>query len=391
MMNDGLIHREMSDIAKQTASWYPIVSVTGPRQSGKSTLIQTIFDDYEYLNLENSQLKDSAMDDPVGFIENRSTKLIIDEIQRVPELFSMIQVKSDELDIPGSYIISGSQNFSLMKGIQQSLAGRVGILRLHPLSFREIYESGTSYNIDEVMFRGGYPRLYKTDIRPHSYYRNYINTYVLKDVGDMISRSNVVAFKTFVDICALHTGNLINLSNIATKVGISRQTAKSWLSILETSFVVFQVYPYYENKLKTVTKTPKIYFHDTGLLCSLLGIGSVEELLLSKYLGQVYENFVISETIKNYFNQDIEPNLYFYRDKQGNEIDIIDATKPSELRAIELKSSQTHHDRYHDILNKIGEELDISPDKRAVVMRIDNSYNSKQGRVLSTKDYLLKM
>lgn len=390
MTFDGFVNRELADKVRQTASWYPIVSVTGPRQSGKSTLIKSLFNDYEYLNLENTQLRDVAQDDPVGFIDNRPSKLIIDEIQRVPELFSMIQVKSDAVDVPGSYIISGSQNFDLLKGIQQSLAGRVGIMRLLPFSFREISASKITDNPDEVMFKGGYPRLYRENMSPNNYYRNYIGTYILKDVAGMISRDNAVAFKTFVDVSALHAGNIINLSNIATRVGISRQTAKSWLSMLETSYVAFQLRPYFENKLKSTTKTPKIYFHDTGLLCKLLGIMSLEDLLISKYLGVVFENFIVSETLKNYYNQDLEPDLYFYRNKNGDEVDLIDATDSRNVKAIEIKSSQTHHAEYHKALNRIGDRLGILPENRAVVMRVDATYNSKQGLVLSTKDYLSK-
>lgn len=388
MTFNGFVNRELTNKVRQTAEWYPIVSITGPRQSGKSTLIKSIFDDYEYLNLENSQLKDVALDDPVGFIENRPTKLIIDEIQRVPELFSMIQVKSDSVDIPGSYIISASQNFNLLKGIQQSLAGRVGIMRLLPFSYREISASDLTNDPDEVMFKGGYPRLYTTNMLPNNYYRNYISTYIMKDVAGLISRNNAVAFKTFVDVCALHVGNIINLSNISTRVGISRQTAKSWLSLLETSYVTFQLRPFYENKFKTTIKTPKIYFYDTGLLCKLLGVISLEDLLLSKYLGVIFENFIVAETLKNYFNQDIEPDLFFYRDKNGEEVDLIDATNSRNMKAIEIKSSQTHHAKYHNVLNRVSDKLGIIPENRAVVMRVDASYNSKVGKVLSTTDYL---
>lgn len=387
----NIIDRQISKAMLQSAKWYPVVSVTGPRQSGKSTLIQHVFPDYDYVNLENPQVREIALEDPVGFIESRPEHLIIDEIQLVPDLFSMIQVKSDRDDVAGNYVLSGSQNFALVKGIQQSLAGRVELLKLMPFSYSELRASGPNIDTDEFMFKGGYPRLYKADIPPSNYYRNYINTYLLRDVKGLISESNTSEFRKFLTICALHAGNLVNLTNLGEKAGVSRQTAKSWLSVLEASYIAFQLQPFYENKVKTMTKTPKLFFYDTGLLCHLLGINSLERLLLSKYLGMVYENFIIAETLKSHYNANLEPTLYFYRDKSGAEIGLIDATDMGNTRAIEIKSSQTHHAEYHRHLNAVGEKLGISDSNRHVVMRTDTSYNSKQGSVLSTKDYLASL
>ena len=385
-----MIPRTLINQAQKLATWFPVVSVTGPRQSGKSTLVRHAFPDYEYINLESEQVRRLAQEDPVGFIRNRPAKLIIDEAQHVPELFSEIQVVSDLTNKPGQYILSGSQNFLLLKNITQSLAGRVGLLKLLPLSFKEALQAKPTLTADEFMFSGGFPRLYDTGLPERLLFSNYVETYVQRVVSDYLDVRNLASFRKFLELCALNVGNLTNYSNLANDADISPLTAKSWLSILESSYVAFELMPYHSSARTRLTKTPKLYFYDTGLLCYLLGITSLEELLLSEHLGAVYENLIIGETLKDYFNQTQEPRLCFYRDASGREIDLIDESRPREPMLVEIKSSETYHDRFAKHLRAIGDELGVPSERRHVVSRVADSYVSKGVPVSSARDWLLR-
>uniref|UniRef100_UPI0026331FE7 ATP-binding protein n=1 Tax=uncultured Bifidobacterium sp. TaxID=165187 RepID=UPI0026331FE7 len=261
-----IIPRAMAQLASRMAGWFPVVSVTGPRQSGKSTLVREVFPDYEYVNLEDPNLRAVAAEDPVGFIRSRSPHLVVDEAQYVPDLFSMIQVVSDENKTPGQYILSGSQNFLLLKSITQSLAGRVGLLKLLPLSYTELLGGGISSGVDEFMIRGGYPRLYDVDMDADIFFEAYISTYVERDVAGYLDVRDAAAFRTVLRLCASNAGNLINYSNLARDADVGFRTVKSWMSILESSYIVFPLEPWHSNLGKRLTKTPKLYFYDTGLL-----------------------------------------------------------------------------------------------------------------------------
>lgn len=384
------VQRGIEQAVKDMASWFPIVSVTGPRQSGKSTLIKEVFRDYEYVNLEDQETFKQATEDPVGFINNRPNRLIIDEAQRAPKIFSQIQVKSDEYDTTGQYIISGSQNFTLLRTITQSLAGRVGICRLFPLSYSEIVNSNINANIDEIMYNGGYPRFYGKDIPHDVFFDGYIETNILKDTTGAINGVNFESLKDFIHICSLYAGNLLNITNLARQAEISRPTAMQWLNILQTNYILFELHPYFNNELKSLTKTPKLYFYDTGLLTHLLGIQNKNDLLTSKYLGQVYENFIISETIKKYYNANLRPNLYFYRDNSKVEVDLLDLSNRQDAKLIEIKSSETFNSKYSSHLISAEEKLSIPIASKQVVMRIKHSYKANSIDVVSGNDYLLR-
>ena len=383
-----MIPRDMAGLLKDMARWFPVVSVTGPRQSGKSTLVRSVFPDYAYVNLEDPQQGRRALEDPVGFIRNASSPLIIDEAQRAPELFSMVQVVSDERGTPGQFVLSGSQNFLLLKGISQSLAGRVGLLKLLPLSFAELASAGGGPSADEFMVKGGYPRLYDIDIPLRIYYEGYVDTYLERDIAGYLDVRNMASFRTFLALCAQNVGNLLNIARLASDAGVSAATARAWLSMLESSYVIYLLQPYHANTRKRLTKTPKLYFHDTGLLCHLLRLDSLELLVASETLGPVFENLVVAETAKRYLNQGKMPDLCFYRDDSKIEVDLIDLTDPMRPRAIEIKSSETYHGKYARHLGRVGEELGIDVDGRMVVLRVQDSYRSEDVQVVPARDWL---
>lgn len=385
-----MIPRLLSDFVRKNASWFPVVSVAGPRQSGKSTLVRAAFPDYEYVNLERPDVRELALRDPVGFIRNRPRRLIIDEAQLAPELFNMIQVASDELGIPGQYVLSGTQNFLMKKGITQSLAGRVGLTCLLPLSYKEMQAIDPIPGVAQTILRGGYPRIYDVDIPVGVYYRNYLDTYVARDVSGQVNASNLGTFRRFFALCAQMSGNLLNLTRLASDVGVSVPTARSWLNLLVSSYLVFLLPPYHANVRKRLTKTPKLYFLDTGLLCYLLGIEAEEGLPDGPSSGAVFENFVIAETYKRHVNVGEEPQLFFYRDDSKVEVDLVDATRPQSTELVEIKSSQTFRGSFLAHLDLVGNELGIPASRRGVVMRADETTTVQGDTVWSLTDWLLR-
>lgn len=382
-----MIGRALEAELKKRAGWFPVVSLTGPRQSGKSTLVRAAFSDYDYVNLEDPQLRRAANEDPVGFVRNRPEHLIIDEAQYAPEVFSMIQVVSDERGSAGQYVLSGSQNFLLSSRISQSLAGRVSVLRLLPLSFGEVLASRT-LSPDEFMFRGGYPRLYDTDMPERVFFESYLETYIERDVSGYLDVRNLSGFRRFVELCALSAGSLVNYASLARSADVDGRTAKAWLSMLESSYVLFCLRPYHSNEGKRLTKAPKLYFHDTGLLCYLLGVRSLGQLLTSPHLGQVFENLIVAETYKAHLNRGVEPRLYFYRDDAGTEVDLLEFTDETRPMAVEVKSSMTYRDSYARHLARVGDELGVAPEDRYVVARVEQGLRTRDVTVLPAAEWL---
>lgn len=341
-----MIKRALSGKLESLALKFPVVSVVGPRQSGKTTLVKNIFTDLEYVSLEDIDNREFALNDPRGFLSAYKKGAIIDEAQRVPELFSYLQGEVDRKDKAGRFILTGSQNFLLQENISQTLAGRVGILRLLPFSLEELksadYKLG---NAEEYIFKGFYPRIYDKKISPVDWYPNYLQTYVERDVRLIKNISNLNTFQKFIKLCAGRIGQILNLSSLGNDCGISHNTAGEWLSILEASYIVFLLQPYYKNFNKRLIKMPKLYFYDTGLACSCLGIQNKAQLDSHYLRGSLFESFVLTEIVKYKFNRGQEHNCYYWRDKTGNEIDCIMAM-PDGLVKIELKSARTIADDF---------------------------------------------
>jgi predicted AAA+ superfamily ATPase len=326
---------------------YPIVAILGPRQSGKSTLAQQVFNQHIFINLEDLELRQIALDDPKGFLHKYENAhgIILDEFQNCPQLLSYIQVIADAKNRPGYFILTGSQNFLMNEAISQSLAGRVGIVTLLPFSINELNRHGLLKpdEPEHSIFMGGYPRLYSSGFTPQELYPSYIRTYVERDIRLLVNVKDLGAFNTFIKLCAARIGQLINFSDLAVHCGISVPTVHTWLSLLEASYIIFLLRPHWTNFNKRMIKSPKIYFYDTGLACSLLDINSGKELLLNSYYGHLFEGFIIADFIKQYCNQGLIPPLYFWRDQNGSlEVDCL-VNRNAELIPIEIKASQTYN------------------------------------------------
>ncbi len=342
-----MIARELREKALALSRQYPFVVITGPRQSGKSTLAKSTFPDYRKVSLEDLDNREFAREDPRGFISTYPDRTIIDEVQRVPSLLSYLQTHCDDVGRDGMYILTGSQNLQLMEAVDQSLAGRTGILHLLPFSKSEMEAGGIMpQSTDAWLLQGCYPRLYDKGIDPGDYYPNYINTYVERDVRNIKSISDLGRFVRFLKLCAARVGQLLNKSSLANDCGISVPTVESWLSILEASYIIFLLKPDYNNYSKRLVKSPKLYFYDTGVVCSLLEIKTPTQMNTHYLRGNLFENMVISDIVKNDFNKGIlEPSVSFWRDSTGNEVDLIHRDGDRE-DAYEIKSAETFNESF---------------------------------------------
>jgi len=336
-----MIYRQLTDKAKQLLSKFPIVAITGPRQSGKTTFSQVICPDYKYVNLELPDERQFAREDPKGFLNNYRDGVIIDEAQYVPELFSYLQAVTDQRKINGEYLLTGSQNFLLSHHIAQSLAGRVALLTLLPFSFAEL--KATAYKPGgwmEYLFKGGYPRIYEQQIEPIDFYPNYLQTYIERDVRQMLNVHDLATFQKFIQLLAGRVGQLLNQNNLANELGLTNKTIESWISVLEASFIVFRLQPYHKNFNKRLIKTPKLYFYDTGLASYLLGMRQASDIHIHFAQGALFENLVINEFMKDGFNKGERLQSFFWRDSSQREIDLI-IDKGLVRNAYEIKMSQT--------------------------------------------------
>lgn len=335
------IERRITRKIEKLRNQFPILAITGPRQSGKTTLLRKVFDGYQYVTLEDPNVRQFAESDPVAFLDRYERYVIFDEVQRVPELFSYIQGRVDESGLMGQYILSGSQNFHLLKSITQSLAGRVALFKLFPLDFAEL----TGHDLlpeswSEAAVKGAYPAVFDRDIEPAVFYSNYIQTYVERDVTELLNVRDLRQFRQFLGLCATRAGQLLNITALANASNITFNTAKAWLSILESSYLIFLLHPYYQNRNKQLIKTPKLYFHDTGLLCHLLGIKTAEQLMDDRLKGNVFENMVVSEYIKKSHHLYEHQEFCFWRDNHGNEIDLL-WKNGRNYTAAEIKAAKT--------------------------------------------------
>ena len=374
-----IIKRQILETLLKFSSSYPVITVIGPRQSGKTTLIRDAFKNKPYFNLEDPEKREIIKADPRKFFNDcKDTGAIIDEIQRFPELLSYIQVIVDEKKENGFFIISGSQQFNLLEGITQSLAGRTAILKLMPFSFNEI-ENYTDIKTDTVILGGGYPKIYSENIDKYYYYQNYIETYIERDLRQLIAIKDLSSFRIFLKLCAGRIGQILNMDSLSNDVGVSSKTIKNWISILETSFILFRLQPFFENRGKRLIKSPKLYFYDTGLACYLLGLENSNQLERDPLRGSLFENLVLTEFIKSDYNKGKNPELYFYRDSNGNEIDIVKYVS-RQFQTIEVKSAMTFN---KDFLKNIKHFENLYKD------RIHSQYLIYNGENLEIKNIKL--
>jgi len=339
-----MIQRQITDILKGHLNKFPVLTLTGPRQSGKTTLLKNEFPDYKYFNLERIDHREMILNDPIGFLNSQGPKVIFDEAQRIPELFSYIQIVSDERGTPGQYILSGSQSFLMNNHIYQTLAGRTFISHLLPFSLHELNLTG--HEITKYIFDGFYPRLHDADIKPTDFYPSYIQTYIERDIRSLKNIENLNTFARFLGLCAGRIGQVLNLSSLANDTGITVNTAKSWLSLLESSFILYQLNPYYKNFSKRLIKSPKIYFYDTGLACSLLKIQDYQMAKTHYLYGAFYENLILNELLKTHYNKGKIPSIYYWRESNGTEIDCIVELSNNKVLAIEIKAGETFNKDY---------------------------------------------
>lgn len=352
-----MIKRAISEKILRYARQYPVVTITGPRQSGKTTLCKALFPKRQYFSLENIDTRNYAKNDPRAFLaECHKDGAIIDEIQRVPELVSYVQEIVDTKDKPGHFILTGSQNFHLLDTVNQSLAGRTALAVLLPFSYEEIY-SGKATSIDKVLFTGFYPRIHDKKLNPTEALSFYVSTYLERDIRSLINVTDLAKFEKFIKLCAGRVAQIVSLSNLANDCGISHVTAKSWLSVLEASYIIFFVRPHHANFGKRLIKSPKLYFTDCGLASYLLNIQDVKHIAHHPLKGQLFENFVIAELLKARTNQGKNSNIYFFRDNIGNEVDALLENGIS-IKPVEVKLGSTVNEdyfkglRYYQKLNK---------------------------------------
>lgn len=381
-----MVTRKSQRQLKKMAAKMPVISITGPRQSGKTTLAKQCFPKYRYVNLENPDTFEEAKSDPRLFLSQHKQGIIIDEVQRMPELFSYVQTIGDERGKTGEFVLTGSQNFLLSSKISQSLAGRAFIAHLLPFSFEEL--KNTTYwrnDVNDLILKGFYPRIYDKNIPPDLFYPSYIQTYTERDIRQIINVSNLHLFQKFMRMAAGRVGQLLNYNNLANELGVDLKTVKSWFSILETSFIVFFLQPHFKNFSKRLVKTPKIYFYDTGLVCSLLGIKRKEEINHHWAKGALFENLVIADMMKNHFNRTQIPPLYFWRDSTGNELDCL-IEEGGKLKSVEVKSGTTIHQDYFKGLNYYN-ALSNTPSKDSYLFYGGNNNSKrKEANVLSWKN-----
>lgn len=337
------IARNITQNLLKLSQKFPAVALIGPRQSGKTTLAKKVFADYRYVSLEDLDNRSFAETDPRGFLSLYDRRVIIDEAQKSPTLFSYLQTHLDNLEEPGQYILTGSQNFLLGEKISQSLSGRVGLLKLLPLTINELGRGHVSFEIyEEYIYHGFYPAVFARAVDPKDWYASYVQTYLERDVRSVLQVSNLSLFQKFIKLCAGRVGQVVNLTSLGSDCGISHNTAKAWLSILEASFVIFMVPPYFRNFNKRLIKSPKLYFWDTGLASHLLGLKN-STAVTSHYLkGGLFENLIGAEIAKEFYNRGEEFPLYFWRDRTGNEVDFIYESGNSGPVAAEIKAGQTY-------------------------------------------------
>ena len=364
-MKDLYIHRRIEETLLEAYKYFSVISVTGPRQSGKSTLLRHLFPQYAVYSLKDLHVRQFAQDDPVAFLSQHSEGMFIDEVQKAPVLLEYIQGIVDK-DPSKRFFLSGSSNFELMRGIAESLPGRAGVYELLPMSFDEVMDSMKEKNADELMFGGFYPAIWAGKNKASLFYPSYVKTYLEKDVRDLLNVQDLMKFMKFMKLCAARVGALFNASEIGCELGADSKTVSKWLDVLQASYIITLLPPYYENITKRLVKSPKLYFTDPGLACYLLDIESSKQLSRDKMRGNIFENMIVMEVVKHRFNRGREGGVYFYRDSNQNEVDII-LKQEGEITAMEVKSAMTYDSSFESSLKSLSSWIGTPVREKAVI------------------------
>lgn len=364
-MKENYIPRKMEEVINEAAQYFSVISVTGPRQSGKSTLLKHMFPDYHKYSLKDVNVREFAENDPVAFLSQTTEGMFIDEVQKVPALLEYIQgIVDDHPD--RRFLLTGSSNFELLEGLSESLPGRAGVFELMPMAYSECHQRIASHDTNQLLFDGLYPAICAGKNRAKLFYPSYVRTYLEKDVRDLLKVKNQLQFMKFMRLCAARIGSLFNASEVAGEVGADSKTVTHWLSVLQASYLVTLLPPYYENISKRLVKTPKLYFNDTGLACYLLDIETPRQLERDKMRGALFENYIVMEVIKHRCNQGLDGGVYFYRDAKQHEVDVL-LKQEGEITAIEVKSSMTYSTSFEKSLKQLDSWIDTPIVRRAVV------------------------
>ena len=359
------IHRKIEETILEASKYFSVIAVSGPRQSGKSTLLTQLFPLYEKYSLKDLNILDYAKNDPIAFLNQTDEGMFIDEIQRCPQLLDYIQGIVDN-NPKRHFALSGSSNFEVMKNLSESLAGRAGVFELLPMSIQEVTGKVDLDNLNQILYNGLYPSICAKKNIAKFFYPSYVRTYLEKDVGDLLQMKDQIRFTKFLKLCAARIGSLFNASELGAEVGVSSKTISHWISVLQASYLITLLPPYYENIPKRLVKSPKLYFNDPGLACYLLDIETPQQLDGDKMRGAIFENMIVMETIKHRYNMGLEGGVFFYRDSNQNEVDIL-IKQEGELTAIEVKSSMTYSSSFEKTLTQIEGWIKPPISKKAIV------------------------
>lgn len=366
-MSVAYTQRDLEPVLEASAERYPIITLTGPRQSGKTTLCRAVFDRHAYVSLEAADVRTFAREDPRGFLAQFDGGVILDEFHRAPDLAGYLQGMVDEDPQPGRFVLTGSQNLAISESVSQSLAGRTAVLTLLPLSIAELQRfPDAPGQLHDVLLAGGYPRVPQMGLEPARWYADYLQTYVERDVRSIADVGDLEAFQRFMQLAAGRTAQEQNYSSLGTDAGVSHNTARKWLSVLEAGYLVHRLPAWHRNVRKQITKSPKLHFLDSGVLCRLLNIRDTDQLRTHPLIGGIFESWVVSEIAKSWTNRGLPPKLMHYRESRGLEIDVIDETSGA-LRAIEAKSAATVIPRFLQPLQQLAEQMDLPPESVKLV------------------------
>ena len=381
MANNLYLNRTMEDVIKEASQYFSVISVTGPRQSGKSTLLKHLFPDIPRYSMKDVNVREFAEHDPVAFLHQHPKGMFIDEVQKVPQLLEYIQgIVDDNPDC--RFLLTGSSNFELLHGLCESLPGRAGVYELLPMTYHESESTMSAKPLDEFLYNGLYPAICAEKNKARLFYPSYVKTYLERDVRDLLKIKDQMQFMKFMKLCAARVGSIFNASELAGQIGVDSKTITNWLSVLQASYLVTLLPPYYENISKRLVKSPKLYFNDPGLACYLLDIESPRQLARDKMRGAIFENYVVMEVIKHRYNRGLLNGVYFYRDSNQNEVDIL-LKEEGEITAIEVKSSMTYHTSFESDISQLSDWIKTPVVNKMIVYTGDFENTTSDIKILN--------